>query len=149
MFPTEHIPTVFDNYSANLMFEGKPVNLALWDTAGQEDYDRMRPLSYPNTDIFLICFSIVRPVSYHNVKQKWYPEVKHHSPNSPIILVGLQEDLRNDQSTLEKLEKNKQAPITYPQGLCLMKEINAVKYMGNIKIKKRNNKNLFFINYSS
>ena len=78
----------FENYSAPLVSEGQPVNLSLWDTAGQENYDRVRPLGYPNTDVFLLCLSVVEPNSFNNVTTKWYPELIHHCEGVPIILVG-------------------------------------------------------------
>lgn len=56
--------------------DGRIVSLNLWDTAGQEEYDRLRTLSYPQTNIFIICFSISSPASYENVKHKWHPEVR-------------------------------------------------------------------------
>nr|CAH7753644.1 unnamed protein product [Callosobruchus chinensis] len=87
-FPGEYVPTVFDNYSAPMVVDGISVSLGLWDTAGQEDYDRLRPLSYPQTDVFLICFSVASPSSFENVTSKWYPEIKHHCPDAPMILVG-------------------------------------------------------------
>lgn len=128
-FPGEYIPTVFDNYSANVMVDGKPVSLGLWDTAGQEDYDRLRPLSYPQTDVFLICFSLVSPPSYENVRTKWCPEISHHAPNIPMILVGTKLDLRDDPNTLDKLRERRMAPITYAQGNQMARDIGATRYM--------------------
>ena len=128
-FPGEYIPTVFDNYAANVLVDWKPVNLGLWDTAGQEEYDRLRPLSYPLTDVFLICFSIVSPASFNNVREKWYPEVDHYGSDTPIVLVGTKLDLRDDQDVRATLTTKKLKPITYSQGLQLMTEIDAVKYM--------------------
>jgi small GTP-binding protein len=142
-FPGEYVPTVFDNYSANVMVDGKPINLGLWDTAGQEDYDRLRPLSYPQTDIFLICFSLVAPPSLENVKTKWVPEINHHAPGTPIILLGTKLDLREDRDTIEKLTQKRMAPISYQQGLQVSKEINAVKYLECSALTQTGLKNVF------
>jgi len=97
----------------------------LFDTAGQEDYDRLRPLSYPQTDVFIICFSIVTPSSFVNVKEKWAPEVQHHCPGTPFLIVGTQCDLRTDTAVLEKLKRHMAEPIKPEQGRELAKELKA------------------------
>lgn len=109
------------------MVDGRPVSLGLWDTAGQEDYDRLRPLSYPQTDVFLICFSLVSPPSFENVTGKWVPEILHHAPNIPILLVGTKLDLREDPETLDKLRSRKMTPIDYQRGAACAREIGAVR----------------------
>uniref|UniRef100_A0A6B2KZ06 RING-type E3 ubiquitin transferase n=1 Tax=Arcella intermedia TaxID=1963864 RepID=A0A6B2KZ06_9EUKA len=128
-FPGEYVPTVFDNYSANIMVDGKAVNLGLWDTAGQEDYDRLRPLSYPQTDVFLLCFSLVSPTSLENAKAKWIAELRYHCPNVPVLLCGLKLDLRDDPQAIERLASKKLSPVTHDQGQQMAKEIGAFKYM--------------------
>jgi len=128
-FPGEYIPTVFDNYSANVMVDGKPVNLGLWDTAGQEDYDRLRPLSYPQTDVFLICFSIISPHSFENVKSKWWPEIQHHAPGVPIILVGTKSDLRSDTQMAQQLAAKGLKMVTHEEVQQRAREIGAVAYL--------------------
>ena len=127
-FPTEYIPTVFDNYSTNRTVDGIPIKLNLWDTAGQEDYDRLRPLSYPQTDIFVVCFSVEKPASFENVTAKWIPEARHHCPNVPIVLVATKVELRNDAEAIEKLSKCNLAPISYKQGAKFAKEFGCCNY---------------------
>uniref|UniRef100_A0A2K6PPW9 Ras homolog family member Q n=1 Tax=Rhinopithecus roxellana TaxID=61622 RepID=A0A2K6PPW9_RHIRO len=100
-FPEEYVPTVFNHYAVSVTVGGKQYLLGLYDTAGQEDYDRLRPLSYPMTDVFLICFSVVNPASFQNVKEKWVPELKEYTPNVPFLLIGTQIDLRDDPKTLK------------------------------------------------
>jgi cell division control protein 42 len=128
-FPEDYVPTVFDNYAVTVMIGEEPYTLGLFDTAGQEDYDRLRPLSYPQTDVFLVCFSVVNPSSFENIKEKWIPEIRHHCPTVPCLIVGTQIDLRDNAAEKEKLSKRKQKPIEFEQGEKLAKEMNAVKYV--------------------
>ncbi len=112
-----------------MYIQSKFVSLNLWDTAGQEDYDRLRPLSYPQTDVFLICFSVANPTSFENITHKWFPEVSHHCPGVPILLIGNKIDLREDPDTLQYLNENRRVPVSKTQGLTVAKKIGAIKYM--------------------
>ncbi|KAI3409890.1 Rho GTPase [Globodera pallida] len=142
-FPNEYVPTVFDNYAVTVMIGGEPYTLGLFDTAGQEDYDRLRPLSYPQTDVFLVCFSVVTPASFENIKEKWVPEILHHCTKTPFLLVGTQVDLREDAATCEKLAKNKMKPIPAELGERLAKELKAVKYVECSALTQKGLKNVF------
>uniref|UniRef100_G1ND30 Uncharacterized protein n=1 Tax=Meleagris gallopavo TaxID=9103 RepID=G1ND30_MELGA len=93
-FPKVYVPTVFEKYTASFRISGKPAKIHLWDTAGQEDYDRLRPLSYSDTNVVLICFDVTSRSSYDNILTKWYPEVNHFCKGVPVLLVGCKTDLR-------------------------------------------------------
>ena len=123
-FPEEYVPTVFDQYQVNVPVKNDAtgmeqiINIGLWDTAGQEDYDKLRPISYPQTvkinfwsseknvqiwdfcslqNVFLLCFALTNRTTYDNVEKKWNAEVEHHCPKTPKILVGCKKDLRDQQ----------------------------------------------------
>lgn len=83
------MPTVFENYVADVEVDGKHVELALWDTAGQEDYDRLRPLSYPDSHVILICFAVDSPDSLDNVQEKVRDSTRNHQSQRTLIPIGL------------------------------------------------------------
>ncbi|KAK8483175.1 hypothetical protein V6N13_058943 [Hibiscus sabdariffa] len=138
-FPTDYVPTVFDNFSANVVVDGSTVNIGLWDTAGQEDYNRLRPLSYRGADVFILAFSLISKASYENVAKKWIPELKHYAPGIPIVLVGtklgmmilspliLGSDLRDDEQFLH--DHPNAIPISTAQGDELKKQIGSSAYI--------------------
>ncbi|XP_033633728.1 cell division control protein 42 homolog [Asterias rubens] len=120
-FLTDHIPTVFDTYSVMVLPKDKqPTQLYLYDTAGQEDYDRLRPLSYPGTDVFLVCFSVNSATSLANVREVWVPEIRHYCPHAPFLLVGLKTDLRKSSNPEER--------VTYEMAKKASRHLGAVGY---------------------
>ncbi|KAL4066464.1 P-loop containing nucleoside triphosphate hydrolase protein [Scleroderma yunnanense] len=124
-----YVPTVFENYVADVEVDGKHVELALWDTAGQEDYDRLRPLSYPDSHVILICFAVDSPDSLDNVQEKWISEVMHFCAGLPIILVGCKKDLRRDPRVIDELRKTGQRPVTPEEGMAVANKIGAKHYL--------------------
>lgn len=124
-FPTTYIPTVFENYLTNVRApDGKLIELALWDTAGQEEYDRLRVLSYPEVNILLVCFAINSPPSLDNVVDKWIPEISHFCQDIPFLLVGLKSDLRAASPG-----EAKQPVISADQAKAVASKIGANRYM--------------------
>ncbi|XP_054614055.1 rho-related GTP-binding protein RhoF [Dunckerocampus dactyliophorus] len=128
-FPEKYAPTVFEKYSTSVVLRGKEVKLNLYDTAGQEDYDRLRPLSYQEAHLILVCFDVTNPTSFDNVTIKWNPEVKHFCPNIPVILIGCKTDLRKDKESIRRLKAINQSPITYTQGLATQQGMKAELYL--------------------
>lgn len=137
-FPPKYVPTVFENHTKQLKREkdGSNVILQLWDTAGQEDYDRLRPLSYPGADVVLLCYSSVTRASFESVKEKWHPEVAHYVPEALTILVATKIDLREagepDPATKEH------DPVSKEEGEAMRKSIKASRY-AEVSAKQRTN----------
>eukprot|EP01111_Echinosteliopsis_oligospora_P002687 TRINITY_DN1407_c0_g1_i2.p1 TRINITY_DN1407_c0_g1~~TRINITY_DN1407_c0_g1_i2.p1 ORF type:complete len:272 (+),score=76.93 TRINITY_DN1407_c0_g1_i2:135-950(+) len=126
-FPQDYVPTVFENYTAKKKRGDEHILLHLWDTAGQEEYDRLRPLSYPGADVVLLCFSTVSQASYDAVREKWAPEVNHYLPEVPHILIGTKIDLRAENHP--DPNSGKFEPVTLDAGQQMAKQIKAKKYL--------------------
>ena len=105
------------------------MQLALWDTAGQEDYERLRPLAYSKAHVILIAYSVDTPDSLDNVKHKWIEEANVRCPDCPILLVGLKKDLREDRMAQEEMRKKSMRFTTEDEGTRAAREIGARKYL--------------------
>lgn len=108
----------------------------------QDDFDALRPLCYPGTDVFLLCFSVVSPTSFHNVLEKWVPEIRHHCPRAPVVVVGTQSDLRNDVKVLIELAKYKEKPVSEDEATKLAHQLGA-QYVECSALTQKNLKEVF------
>mmetsp|Transcript_1655 Transcript_1655/g.2130 ORF Transcript_1655/g.2130 Transcript_1655/m.2130 type:complete len:149 (-) Transcript_1655:2577-3023(-) len=92
-FPSGYIPTVMDNYSAQVRIKDEQVTLDIWDTAGQEDFSSIRALSYPNAHVFIICYSTILRSSFENIGSVWMREIQNFTDGVPFILCGTKQDM--------------------------------------------------------
>ncbi|KAK6067827.1 rho3 protein [Seiridium cupressi] len=136
-FPTVYEPTVFENYVHDIFIDNVHIELSLWDTAGQEEFDRLRSLSYDNTDVVVLCFSVDSKDSLENVESKWVGEIQENCPGVKLVLVALKCDLRENTeededaaaSGTEGVQREKKPMITYDQGLEVARRIKALRYL--------------------
>ncbi len=112
-------------------------------SSGPEDYDRLRPLSYPQTDIFVVLFSVAAPSSFYNIPIKWVPEMKKYCPDTPILLVGSKIDLRENYPVLNKLHSKGQTCITKEEGIAMAKASACIGYTEISSIRGQGLKELF------
>uniref|UniRef100_A0A8C5I710 Rho-related GTP-binding protein RhoE-like n=1 Tax=Gouania willdenowi TaxID=441366 RepID=A0A8C5I710_GOUWI len=116
-----YVPTVFENYTTFWTWTLHRVELRLWDTSGSPYYDNVRPLTYPDADMVLICFDISRPETLDSVLRKWRAEVKEFCPDTRMLLVGCKLDLRTDLFTRSH---SRQTPVSYDQGFNTAKQLS-------------------------
>lgn len=109
----------------------------------QDEFDKLRPLCYTNADVFLLCFSVVTPSSFLNIREKWVPEIRRHCPRAPILLVGTQTDLRQDVNVLIQLAKYKERPVEAPEASMCAEEVRAVCYLECSALTQKNLKEVF------
>lgn len=144
-YPSDYVPTVFDNYVVTIMIGDEPYTLGIFDTTGQENYDRLRSLSYPQTNVFLMCFSKLSPASFEHFSEKWAPEIIHHCPGVPFILVGITDaDAFKEEKARSKLKKVNLVPISQADGKRKASEIGALKYLERNIVTKKGMNDIFF-----
>ncbi|KAF7587589.1 Rho GTPase [Aspergillus hancockii] len=132
-FPTVYEPTVFENYVHDIFVDNVHMELSLWDTAGQEEFDRLRALSYEDTHgLNVLGMQVDSPDSFENVASKWVDEISENCPGVKMVLTALKCDLRKDE-----FENPNPNAITYEQGLAKAKEIGAVKYLECSAVQNR------------
>lgn len=129
--------TIFKSYVNNVQYEGKQIELTIYDTAGLLDHHHIRKLSYPGTDVFLLAYSIGDHESFKNLsftapsiqEEGFFEEIQRHCPDTPIILIGLKEDLRNHEENQGYHQaRPSEKLVSYSEGFELAKKLKCVAF---------------------
>ncbi|KAJ3423556.1 gtp-binding protein rho5 [Anaeramoeba flamelloides] len=128
-FPDQYIPTVYETPRTNILIDDQVVTISIFDTSANEVYDRLRPLCYPGTSVFLLCFTYFDPNSLQSIVSRWVPEITEHCPDTPYFLVGLKADLLQDENTRTQFQQRNIQPITDQEANEVKKQIGAIEYL--------------------
>lgn len=142
-YPQDYKPMVFNNDAVTVTIGGKPYTLALFDTSGQEDYEKLRLLPFRQADVILVLFSVIIPSSFDNAKEKWIPVIRHHCPNVPYLLVGTEIEKRTDPETLDRLKKKRKSIVSNEEGRAMAVKVLARKYLECSVVTQEGLKNVF------
>lgn len=102
--------------------------MVIFDTSGQDEYDKLRPLFYKDSNVIIMCYSIDMPDSLSNIFDKWWPEIRYYVPQIPVILVGIKKDLRNDPITSRRLKLTNQRSLKYEDGQLVSKRLRVAYF---------------------
>ncbi|XP_067099638.1 rho-related GTP-binding protein RhoU-like [Osmerus mordax] len=142
-YPNDYQQTAFDVFTGLVHVDGIPFRIQLLDTAGQDEFDNFRSMWYGQVDVFILCFSVVNPVSFHNIATKWIPQVRALNPTCPIVLIGTQSDLRYNVNILIDLDQMRVKPVVRSQAESLAEKISAQGYVECSALTQKNLKEAF------
>ncbi|CAF2971369.1 unnamed protein product [Rotaria sp. Silwood2] len=142
-FPTQYVPTAFDNYSVDVSVGTRLVHFDICDTGGKEQFSPLHGLCIPYSDVILLCFSVVNPQSFQNAITYWLSRARRSNSKIPIILVGTQMDLRSDLQTLLTLDQQKLKPVTEKEARARAQQMHACTYIECSSLTEKNLKTVF------
>jgi len=142
-FPTNYVPTAFDNYSVDISVGNRLVHFDICDTGGKEPFSPLHGLCIPYSDVILLCFSVVNPQSFQNAISYWLSRARRSNSKIPIVLVGTQMDLRSDLKTLLALDQLKQKPVSDKEAILRAKQMQATTYIECSALTQKNLKTVF------
>lgn len=144
VFPEEYVPSTCDIFDKAEKFEEADFIIHLWDTSSGEGNDGLRPLSYPGTQVALLVYSCISPVSFLNISEKWHPEMQRFMPTVPLILTATKTDLREDPRIITQLFQHSGAtPISFDAGAELAHTLNVFSYRETSSLRSQGLHELF------
>lgn len=143
-FPTGEVPRIVGPGNYSLNYNNINATIRLWEAAGEAEYSQLRPICYPDTEVFVLSFSCSDVASFDKIHSQWQPEIRQHMPNTPIILVATKIDLRTDERVIEDLNQHfGRGPVTNEEGTEMANLIGAVAYLETSSIQNNGVREVF------